>query len=235
MRKPIIAITPQYDWERNRVWMRPQYCSSVFRAGGVPVLLDQIYDTAYAKDICDSCDGILFTGGVDINPKHYGEEVLPECGEIADKRDEFELPLYAEAAKRDMPILGICRGIQLINVAAGGTLCQHVPAHAGVKHDVEIARGSLLYDILGKDTIYTNSSHHQCVKMPAPNMTAQAWSNLEESGRLIESIYDPDARFNLGVQWHPENLFYNDNDEDSKRIFEAYIAACSEYVKAKGE
>lgn len=227
-------MTPQFDpGDKKRIWMRPQYSTACLRSGGIPILTEQLNDADYIENILSTCDGILFTGGVDINPKYYGEDVLPECGSIADERDEFELPLYKAAAERDMPIFGICRGIQLINVGAGGSLIQHIPAHNGSEHDVEIKRDSLFYDILKRDRIHTNSWHHQAVKVPAPNMIASGWSDVPETGRIIEAIYDPHARFNAAVQWHPENMYYNDNDECSKLLFDAFISACTEYMLGK--
>lgn len=231
MKKPLIALTPQYNQDTNRTWMRPEYTDAILKSGGIPVLLEQYSDPEVIAEICDVLDGVLFTGGDDVHPKYYGEEVLPECGEITEKRDIFELALYAEAVRRDMPIFGICRGIQLIAVGAGGTLYQHVPAHSAVRHDVEITRGTLFHDIIGADVINTNSYHHQAVKTTGPRMIAAAYSNVEESGRLIEAIYDPSARFNASVQWHPENM-YND-DEHSRKLFAAFVSACAGYKADK--
>lgn len=231
MKKPLIGLTPQYDAENNRIWMRPQYTDSLLSSGGIPIILEQITAKNYISEICCQLDGILFTGGVDVNPYRYGEITSPECGTISDARDEFELALYNEAQNRNIPIFGICRGIQLINVAAGGTLIQHIPNHMNVTHEVRLVRDSMLYSIIGKETIITNSFHHQAVKNPAANMTACAWSDPEDSG-IIEAICDESAEFfNLSVQWHPEYT-YNE-DENSKKLFDAFVSAASSYEAAK--
>lgn len=233
MRKPIIGLTPQYDTEENTIWMRHQYTDALTKSGAITMLLVQYAERENISELCDNLDGILFSGGGDVDPAVYGEERLPECGEPSKLRDDFELALYEEAVKRDMPIFGICRGIQLINVGAGGTLFQHVDGNMSVRHSIEIARGSLLYDIIGAESVEVNSYHHQAVKAPAPNMTAAAWSDVPEckERNLIECIYDKNARFNLSVQWHPENMY--PDDEYSRRLFDAFVKACREYAAEK--
>jgi putative glutamine amidotransferase len=231
MKKTLIGLTPQYDAKTNRIWMRHEYTDSLIAAGGLPVLLTQYAGSDEIAAVCDRLDGILFTGGVDIHPRFYGEETEPGCGEIAEIRDIFELALYKEAVCRSMPVFGICRGIQLINVGSGGTLHQHIPGHQDVRHTVRIERGSLIYDIIGSETIMTNSYHHQAVKITAPYLKNAAYSDIPESGPVCEAVWAPDMPFCAAVQWHPENT-YNE-DMYSRRLFSAFVSACAAFSASK--
>ena len=227
-KKPVIGMTPQYNAENHRVWMRYQYPEALRKSGAISHLLFHYSDPADIAEQLDGLDGVLFTGGNDVNPHRYGEEILPECGEYNDFHDDYEIALCQECLRRGIPIMGICRGIQLMNVAAGGTLWQHKPAHQGVTHDVRILPGTLLHQLIGKDKIWTNSYHHQAVKDPAPIYKIAAYSDVPESGTLIEAIYAPDAPyFNVGVQFHPENMY--DDSEDVRKIFDAFVQACAKY------
>ena len=228
---PLIGLTPQYDLKKDRIWMRHEYTDSITSSGALPLLLVQYVNRGDISAIADLLDGVLFTGGDDIHPRRYGEEVEPGCGEIAEARDGFELALYAEAVRRDMPVFGICRGIQLINVGAGGTLYQHIDGHSHGVHEVRIERDSLFYDILGCETIMTNSYHHQAVKTPAPCMRAAAYADVKESVKTIEAIWVPEMTFNASVQWHPENTYTE--DEYSQKLFDAFVSACAAYKLKK--
>lgn len=221
--QPLIGITPQYEIERERAWIRSSYTGAVIRAGGIPVILDQYEDKAVLEALLPRLDGILFTGGVDINPKLYGEEVDPKCGEIADVRDAFEVRLMEVVEQYDIPVFGICRGIQSLNVLCGGSLHQHRDNHQGVRHDVDITEGTRLHAIIGKTKINANSFHHQCVKAIAPGLIVTAHA---EDG-TIEAIERPGERFFVGVQWHPELL--SANEEDHHALFCAFIGAAREY------
>lgn len=232
MKNPIIGLTPQYDNQKNHIWMRHQYTDSITLSGGLPVLLVQYANQSDISAAADLLDGVLFTGGVDIHPKYYGEEVMPGCGEISGVRDIFELALYAEAVKRNMPIFGICRGIQLINVGAGGTLYQHIGGHSdGVFHTVRIERDSMLHDILKTDTLSVNSYHHQAVKIPGPCMKEAAYTEGNNFEKITEAIASPEMFFNISVQWHPEYTYHD--DEYSRRLFSAFVSACDTYRKNK--
>jgi len=224
--QPLIGITPQYEIGRERAWIRSSYTGAVIRAGGIPVLLDQYEDKAVMEALLPRLDGILFTGGVDLNPKLYGEEIDPKCGEIADVRDAFEQKLMEVVEQYDIPVFGICRGIQSLNVLCGGSLHQHIDNHQSVRHDVEITEGTRLHTIIGKTKINANSFHHQCVKVPAPGLIVTAHA---EDG-TIEAIERPGERFFVGVQWHPELL--SANEEDHHALFCAFIGAAREYRAA---
>lgn len=221
--QPLIGITSQYEIERERTWIRSSYTGAVIRAGGIPVILDQYEDEAVLRTLLPRLDGILFTGGVDINPRLYGEEIDPKCGEIADVRDAFEQKLMAVVEASDIPVLGICRGIQSINVLSGGSLHQHIDNHQSVRHGVSVVEGTRLHSIIGKTEINSNSFHHQCVKVPAPGMVVTAHA---EDG-TIEAIERPGERFFVGVQWHPELL--SANEEDHHALFTAFVNAAREY------
>ena len=227
-KKPLVGITPQYEIERERSWIRQSYVNAVVAAGGLPVMLDQYTDQTVMHDLCARLDGILFSGGVDLHPKLYGEAVTPECGAIAEVRDVFEEKLYAEVDQSQIPVLGICRGIQSLNVFSGGSLYQHIPGHSDVRHPVRIVPGTRLYDILGKTEIDANSHHHQAVKAVGKGFLIAA--NAEDDIKTIEAIERPGARFFIGVQWHPEAL---PGEEDHEKLFRAFVAACAEYGKQK--
>lgn len=224
--RPLIGITPQYEIERERAWIRSSYTGAVIRAGGIPVWMDMYEDPALIKALLPRLDGILFTGGVDINPKLYGEEVDPKCGEIADARDDFEVRLMEVVEQYDIPVFGICRGIQSLNVLSGGSLHQHIDNHQSVRHDVDITEGTRLHAIIGKTKINANSFHHQCVKVPAPGLIVTAHA---EDG-TIEAIERPGERFFVGVQWHPELLSANESDHHA--LFLAFIDAAKAYRAA---
>ena len=175
-----------------------------------------------------ACDGLLLPGGGDIDPKFYGQERIPACGEPNVLRDTAEPLLLRAFLAADKPVLAICRGIQLMNVALGGDLYQdikpfeHVPHndHWGKIHTVTVRRDTLLSRILGQDTVLVNSQHHQAVDKVAQGLVLSA---LSEDG-IVEGIEKPDAKFCLGVQWHPEWL--SAADPAMQGIFDAFVAAC---------
>ncbi|MBQ8576675.1 MAG: gamma-glutamyl-gamma-aminobutyrate hydrolase family protein [Clostridia bacterium] len=218
---PLIGITPQYDASAKQVWIRKVYVDAVIRAGGIPVMLDQYTDRDTVAKLCTRLDGILFSGGCDLHPNLYGEEVLPECDTIAPERDAFEALLFSEVERAELPVLGICRGIQSLNVFAGGSLYQDIPGHRDVRHPVRIEAGTHLHTILGKTEISANSYHHQAVKVPAPGFVVSAYA----ADGTMEAVERPGERFFVGVQWHPELLV---DEEDHARIFRAFVSACSD-------
>ena len=235
--KPIIGVLPLFDSEKDSFWMLPGYMEGIEGAGGVPVMLPLTASEEELNTLLSVCGGFLFTGGQDVNPALYGAQKSPHCGEICTARDEMETALLKKALAADKPILGICRGIQIINAALGGTLYQDLetehpskiehhmspPYDRGV-HSVTILKDSPLGDILKTDTLRVNSYHHQAVSTPAPALTEAARS---EDG-LIEAVYMKDKRFVLAVQWHPEFSFQT--DDNSKKIFSAFVAACQNAV-----
>ena len=234
MAQPVIGLTLDHEptgGYSKQPWyaLRENYCAAVAAAGGLPVLLP--HEPARATEYLDILDGLIVTGGAfDVDPKLFGAKTKHESVSTKDRRTAFELAICKDALEADTPILGICGGEQLLNVALGGTLIQHIPdevknalAHEQPNprtepgHSVAIAKNSLLHRITGALQLEVNSAHHQAVKDVAPGMVADA---VAPDG-VIEGVEDPKRRFCLGVQWHPEYLL----SEGDKRIFSAFIAA----------
>jgi putative glutamine amidotransferase len=228
MHRPVIGITSSQFIDKashgafNRHSVSRAYSDAVHRAGGVPMILPFFADVA--DEMLDLIDGLILSGGADIDPARFGDsEIHPQTYDILPERDAAEFALTAGALERDMPVLGICRGIQVLNVAMGGTLYQDVPDQFGPKighrqqdrqiaadqpgHQVASAAGSLLERIYGLTQIPVNSFHHQAVRDAAPGTTV---SGIASDG-LIEAIESPEHRFVLGVQWHPELMFATDD------------------------
>ncbi|QEY34944.1 gamma-glutamyl-gamma-aminobutyrate hydrolase family protein [Caproiciproducens galactitolivorans] len=233
MVKPIIGITPLFDTELQRLWIRPNYLHAVEASGGIPLVLPLTQDEGDIAALAQRCGGFLFSGGPDPHPALYGEETLCFCGAIDNRRDRFEVSLLNQAVQLDKPVFGICRGIQVMNVALGGSLYQDIPAQAAGEpvahyqhppydvpvHNIDIAENNPLYNILQKAKIMVNSMHHQAVKTVAPPLRPAAKSK----DGLVECVFLPGRRFFLGVQWHPEYLF--DTDSDAKKLFRAFVMA----------
>lgn len=226
-KRPIIGITSSMS--ESFIKMKRTYFDAVLEAGGIPVFMPHNGGAADAEKFLSICDGVLFAGGADVDPKHYGEEIMFSNVEVTPLRDEFELAL-AELIKRDSrPVLGICRGAQLLNVAFGGSLYQHVDGHRqeepGTRNlrKTSLTEGSFLHKLAGRTAIFTNSFHHQAVKEVAPGFIASAFA---EDG-TVEAIEPENAiaseRFFLAVQWHPEIFFKT--DDASKNIFRAFVEA----------
>ena len=231
--KPIIGLTPLYDPEKNHPWMQEDYLDAVTAAGGIPIILP-IRGPDNSIALLDIIDGLLLTGGPDIMPQLFGERLIPECGPCCPPRDELELPLIREALLKKIPMMGICRGIQTINVALGGTLYQDIPAQyqtgtpvlhrqqshidkSHPSHDIVICENSLLYRAVGRKNLMVNSMHHQTVKDIAPGLRAAAWSD-DGLVECLESVNEP---FVLGVQWHPECM--HRRDESSMELFRFFV------------
>lgn len=233
----IIAITPQLDYGTGRHYVGVRYFNSVFAAGGIPVTLPMTlndYSPDKVKALLSRFDGILFTGGPDISPEIYGEETLECCGRIVKERDEGEFAYMKAALTMDMPVLAICRGIQVMGVALGTAIYQdvkicansnieHSPPSAEVTcHNVNIEKDSLLYDIVGLEVMAVNSAHHQAVKLKREPQGFKVGAVSSEDG-IIESIHVPGARYALGVQWHPECL---PQDGNMQKLFQSFIGSC---------
>ena len=233
MMNPIIGICPLYDDEKQSVWMLPQYQTMLEKEGACPFILPYTEDQKVLEKLLKFCDGILLTGGHDIDPALYHEDKSSKCGEINHIRDHMDLYLLKRAIELDKSVLGICRGVQLMNVYYGGTLYQDLPSehksntehhmhspYDRTVHEVRIEEKSLLKEILGKDKIQVNSYHHQAIKELGALLKVAAVSE----DNLIEAVYSDNHTFMLGVQWHPEFLY--DVDENSKRIVKAFVQSC---------
>ncbi len=233
MAKPIIGLTPLYDAEQERLWMRPNYLDAVIAAGGIPLVLPLTDAQTDIEALAHLCDGFLFTGGPDLHPALFHEETMQYCGAIQERRDTLEIQLLHEVNRLDKPVFGICRGIQLLNVALGGSLYQDIPAQVGglpvahsqhppydvAVHSVRVEPESPLAQIVNKRELMVNSMHHQAVKELAPGLKCAARSK----DGLAECVFMPDKKFFLAVQWHPEYLWRAHQDE--QKIISAFVNA----------
>lgn len=231
-RKPIIGVAPGYNGAEYSS-IRRTYTDAILKAGGIPFILPQVNDAAQAAEMVSHLDGLVLTGGVDLDPVRYGETVLNETVEIDSHRDTLDI-LYAQAAwDGKVPILAICRGEQLMNVVLGGSLYQDLPSqkpsdiahrqNADGKvptHRILVEKGSMLNRIMGTEELMVNSFHHQAVKVPSPLVTVTA---VSEDGvvEAYESIGK--GRWLLAVQFHPEMLVRGDDSWLS--LFKAFVKA----------
>lgn len=238
MRRPIIGISGSIDKDETRQFILIDYMRAVLFAGGIPVIMSIDMDEAEIKECLCRLDGVLLAGGSDLAPELYGEEPCEALGEVNPLRDRFEISLLKLAYERDMPVFGICRGIQSMAVAFGGTLYQDIPlehrapvgcdqiVHAQAcasntaSHSVSVAPDSLLRKCLPSDEFMVNSFHHQAVKKAPKGFTICAHT----PDGIIEGIEAEGKTFFIGVQWHPERMYAS--DEASAMLFKAHIDAC---------
>jgi putative glutamine amidotransferase len=221
MERPVIGLCTALErarwsvWDQEAVLLPRNYVQEVNRAGGLAVLLPP--DARLVEEpgeALELLDGLLLAGGADIDPGSYGQTPHVETQDSVPERDAFEIALTRAAIERDLPVLGICRGMQLINVALGGTLNQHLPEHLGHQehrrvlgsfdgsdHEVEVIDGTLAMSVIGAERHATKSHHHQGVDRLGDGLLVSARSALDE---LVEAIELPERSFVLGVQWHPE-------------------------------
>lgn len=224
----VVIAMPRMSSDPEPTAAQSKYMESLARAGA-GMRWVELSDPEQAVQDALTCDGLLLPGGGDMDPKFYGQARIPACGEPNLLRDAAEPLLLRAFLAADKPVLGICRGIQVMNAVLGGDLYQdikpfeHLPHndHWAKVHTVTVRRGTLLSRILGQDTVLVNSQHHQAVDRVAPGFTLAA---LSEDG-IVEAIEKPNARFCLGVQWHPEWL--SDADPAMQSLFDAFVNACS--------
>lgn len=226
--KPVIGIIPVYDTENNCICMSPGYIKGIEFAGGVPIVLPFTDDENIIKEFDKQCDGYLFTGGNDISPSLYGEENRYAVN-VSKTRDNLEKLVYALAKEKDKPLLGICRGMQMINILEGGTLYQDLlNEHEGSANhvqnepfDVPYHQEILLYEsplhkLFKTERIMVNSKHHQGIKKLGPKLSIMAMA-LDD---LIEGIYDKKRLFMWGIQWRPDLAI---EDQNSIVLFEKLV------------
>ncbi len=224
-RKPLIGITASTLVDGIQESGRPgetenaisqAYVDAVEAAGGIPLIVPLVHNSGTAHDILRILDGLLLSGGGDIDPGLYGQEPHRFLKVVDVRKDRLETALLQQALRQDMPVLGICRGMQVLNVAAGGTLIQDIPSSAPSRiqhsqhatspvptHKISVGKGSLLARILGQRELRVNSYHHQAVDRVAPGFTATA----KASDGIVECIESRKHKFVLGVQFHPEMIF----------------------------
>ena len=231
--KPLIGVTS--DVENSLVSMRMAYLSSVTAAGGIPVAIPICLSDDDLEQLVDRLDGLVVMGGCDIDPIHYGQEKTAVCGDVKPERDRVEMALIRLARRKDLPTLCICRGSQVINVVYGGTLVQDIPKKLGIDiavhrqpedydvctHTVDVVAGTLLDSIVRKPVIGVNSRHHQCVDVLGNGLVV---NGMTDDG-IVEAFSDPNLRFMLGVQWHPEMLSHI--EPDAHALFASLIDAAS--------
>ncbi|AGF55211.1 putative glutamine amidotransferase [Clostridium saccharoperbutylacetonicum] len=231
--KPIIGLALSSRVKPKKVYsvINNDYIKAVQKAGGIPVLIPFSDNLENIKVYTNKIQGIIFTGGEDISPLFYNEEPIKEVQCIIEKRDIFELELFKEVYKKQIPILGVCRGLQLINVALGGSLYQdinvqihnsngHLPKYAlrsNLYHSVKIEKGSELFVIFKTEDLKVNSFHHQSIKKLGKDLRVTAHS----SDGVIEGIESLKEKFLVGVQWHPENLV--ERHSEFLKLFQALI------------
>lgn len=233
-KKPLIGVLPLYDSTKKSIWMYPGYTDGIIEAGGIPLVLSLLETEDDIDEIADRLDGFVFSGGQDVDPQYYREPVLKYSNELYPPRDRLETKLLNVVIKRNKPIFGVCRGLQLINVALGGSLYQDINEQMDRDiqilheqqtnfeypvHDVWIQKNTQLHDILGTDKIRVNSMHHQGISVLSPKLMATAYSD----DGLVEAIEIPEITFGLAVQWHPEFLWRE--DEKTLNLFKTFVDA----------
>ena len=238
--RPLIGVSCSHPGYNSST--RMTYTNSVIKAGGTPVLIPVTTDSLLLRDILKRVDGLLLIGGGDIHPSYYGEAPIPELGEVDSLRDVYDVALIRMAGDMNIPMFGVCRGEQLINVAFGGTLYQDIPSQhpdttihhkqkvAGTiaTHLVRFEEGSILGDVIGQSELMTNTFHHQAVKDVAPGFRISAWAN----DSIPEAIESTEGRPIWGVQFHPE--YQTDNGEEvSARFFYFFLNEADKYRRAK--
>lgn len=247
MRKPIIGINSSRVIKHETAYSHSvieslgnDYVESVIRAGGIPIILPILTDEESIRRQIELLDGVVLSGGIDINPLLYNEEPSSKLGYIFPDKDTFDILIAKIACELNKPILAICRGHQILNVAFGGTLYQDLSDINGcyikhqqqskdgaVTHTLDIVEGSILHSILG-DSIVSNTFHHQAIKDLAPGFKATAYSK----DNIIEAIEKSGDQFVVGVQFHPE-IMTAYNNKDALKIFEAFITASSNNISTE--
>lgn len=242
-RRPVIGIATQtlaaLPGERPPCWvMGRTYIEELRKVGAIPWIIPLVpHDTETLQQIFDRLDGVFITGGVDVDPCHYGESKLPLCGDTDPDRDAVEIALLRHALKQNLPVLAVCRGIQILNVTCGGTLYQDVtaqvptaikhdyfptrekPSRKYLAHDISVKPNSRLGRILSDEVVPVNSMHHQAIKSLAPNLAPTA----RAADGIIEAVESLDDRFLIAVQWHPEEL--TESHPGMARLFSSFAEA----------
>ena len=255
---PLIGISGSIEHDESKLFIMRDYFTAILASGGIPLLLSPDMDAAQLTSCLEHIDGILLAGGGDVDPRLYGDTPIPALGQVSPLRDQFETKLLQASGLLELPVLGICRGMQVMNVFAGGTLYQDLQAQYSLDHSRPVMLHS--QTVLGKypsheaqleaDSRFAeifippelaesaesfaspafpvNSFHHQAVRKLAPALRASAHS----VDGLIEAVENPEHSFWIGVQWHPEKM--HREDENAKKLFDAFVRAAAECAKGKG-
>lgn len=246
--RPVIGVIASYNPETRVLLVRENYLSMLRAEGGNPVLLPLGASGDALEAQLDMCSGVLLTGGDDVEPARYGEETLPCCGSMTLPRDAYEIELIRRAVERDIPMLGICRGIQVLNVALGGSLYQDVgtqvepgaSAHQQPEpygepsHRVTLAPGSPLERLWGVEAMPVNSMHHQAIKRLAESLAPMAFA----PEGFVEAVDRPGSLYVRGVQWHPEYMVEPqvraEVSAPQRAMIREFIEAAAEYARRQG-
>jgi putative glutamine amidotransferase len=235
-----VKIRAENRYGSPRFGQNQTYIQALLRAGAVPMLLPQLNDRNLLRAMYERVDGLLLPGGEDIDPAHYGEPLHERCGPLTPSRDEMELALARWAVDEGKPLLAICRGIQVLNVALGGGLYQDIEAQAPsalshawypdyprdrLSHQVTVTHQSGLAGIVGARSLPVNSLHHQAIKDLAPGLTVTACA----PDQIVEAVEVDGHPFALGVQWHPEELA--PSDAGAQGLFDALVSACGSQAR----
>jgi len=243
-RRPVVGVAMQTlpgkpGGELPNCWIMGQrYVEALRNVGAIPWLIPLLpHDPDTMDGIFERLDGIFLTGGVDVDPSRYGESKHPKCGNTDPDRDAIELMLLEHAMAAQKPVLAVCRGIQIVNVAAGGTLYQDVseqvpaamkhdyfptpeqPSRSYLAHEISVKGDSRLRELLGDSVVPVNSMHHQAIKDLAPTLRATAFA----PDGIIEAVEATNEQFVMAVQWHPEELA--ESQPGMKRLFTAFVEA----------
>lgn len=234
---PLIGVSGSIEHDESKQMILREYMTALLAVGGIPLLLSLDMDRAQLEDALPRLDGILLAGGFDVAPGLYGALPQAGLGQVDPLRDAFELRLTRACHHRRMPLLGICRGVQIMNVALGGSLYQDLPTQYAqgaqkepmlhsqrepgkyASHTVQVDSGSRLFGIVKQESLAVNSFHHQAVRAVAPGMQICA----QAPDGVIEAVEDKAHPFFLGVQWHPERMY--GNDPASLALFAAFAQA----------
>jgi putative glutamine amidotransferase len=225
--RPIIGITQDIEYKPSGdgfwSYLDRHYAEVVYRFGGMPLMIPIVADSGAAAEFVGRIDGLLLSGGDDIHPRYYGEELSDATSLSPDTRTDYDFALFKAALDTHKPVLGICLGVQTMNVCFGGKLHQDVMGHKGkgadLTHEVRVSPGGRLHKILGADRLTVNSYHHQAIKTVGEPLMASAAA----PDGIVEAVELPGHDFVLGVQWHPERM---PGDPYARKIFEAFINAC---------
>lgn len=239
-RRPRIGITMRLEMEKERFYLGREYSEAVEAAGGVPLHIALIPDADYISSVMDGLDGVLLPGSdTDVDPQLYGQEPHRKLGRVQPLKDETDILVLKGIEERGMPLLAICFGMQVLNVARGGTLIQDIESQLPeaiqheqgkprdrLSHRVRLLEGSMLAELAGAQSVPVNSHHHQAIEKIGRELVATAWT----SDGLVEALEDPrEERFALAVQWHPEIAW--ERDSFSRALFDRFIVAARLYAK----
>jgi len=237
MKRPVIGIIPSLESGEGKIYTPTSYPKAIIEAGGVPVFFNFTRDEEMIEAYAKMVDGVLFSGGDDVDPASYGEEQIWACGDVVPLRDTFEIKLLniLLAKYPEKPILGICRGCQLLNVGMGGTLYQDLKTQVPdcirhqqkqsshyASHKAVVSEGSRLHEIYGSTEIMVNSFHHQAVKDLGQGLVITA----RASDGVVEGFEKPDHPYFVAAQWHPERLVEGPHHPEHKPLFKSFVDAC---------